>query len=147
MPFPKHRAFAGILLAALCLPACATHEVEPAFRASVFIDDRGISIPLPPPSLIDEPQQEVEVQGEVVGLDDEASGLVVHIMDGASGAEIDVPLEDGSTSFLGTGLSIDLTDNCLELWLADDDGREGDHSYYKAVIDESGTMISVIEGC
>lgn len=147
MSFAPYRAIAGFLLATLCMPACVVHEAEPAFRASVLIDDRGISIPLPPPSLIDEPEQEVEVQGEVVGLDEGATGLVVRIVDSTGGAELDVPLEDGSSTFHGAGLTIDLSDNCLELWLVDTDGREGEHSEYEAVIDESDGSVTVVEGC
>ena len=106
-----HRAIAlGVLLG---VGACATHEVEPAFRASVLIDDRGISVPLPPPSLVDEPQQDVEVQGEVVGLEGDASGLVVRILDNVSGSELEATL-DADDMFRVEGLGIDLTDNCIE---------------------------------
>jgi len=142
-----HRAFAGFVLSTLALGACASHEAKPVFRASVFIDDRGISIPLPPPSLVDEPEQEVDVEGEVVGDALELDGLVVRIVDHRGGAELDVPLEEGSTSFHGSGLAIDLSDNCIELWLVDAEGREGERADYQAVIDASGQAIEVVEGC
>lgn len=141
-----HRAFAGFVLSSLALGACVAHDPEPAFRASVLIDDRGISIPLPPPSLVDEPEQEVDVEGEVINLGAGHDGLVVRIADQTGGAELDVPL-DGSNAFHAEGLAIDLSDNCIELWLVDADGREGEHARYQALIDASGESIEVSEGC
>jgi hypothetical protein len=113
----------------------------------VLIDDRGISIPLPPPSLVDEPEQDVDVDGEVIGLPDDPTGLMVRIVDSAGGAELDVPLADGSATFHGEGLAIDLSDNCIELWLVAADGREGDRNQYRAIIDASGQSIEVADGC
>jgi hypothetical protein len=143
-----HRAFAGVVLPTLgLLLACVSHDPEPAFRASVLIGDRGISIPLPPPSLVDAPEQEVDVEGEVLGVHEHVDGLVVRIVDHAGGAELDVPLVDGSTAFHAEGLAIDLSDNCLELWLVDADGREGERAQYRALIDATGQAIEVSEGC
>ena len=142
-----HRAFAGFVLATLCLGGCVSHSPEPAFRAAVLIDDRGISIPLPPPSLVDEPEQDVDVDGEVIGLPDDPTGLMVRIVDSAGGAELEVPLADGAATFHGEGLAIDLSDNCIELWLVDADGHEGERAQYRAIIDASGQSIEVAEGC
>jgi len=139
-------AFAGFVLSTLGLVACVQHDPEPAFRASVLIDDRGISIPLPPPSLVDEPEQDVDVDGEVIGVA-AVDGLIVRIVDHAGGAELDVPLADGSNAFHAEGLTIDLSDNCIELWLVDAEGREGARAQYQALIDESGESIEVSEGC
>jgi hypothetical protein len=142
-----HRALAGFVLSTLGLGGCAQHDAEPAFRAGVLIDDRGISIPLPPPSLVDEPEQDVDVEGQVIGAVEDLDGLVVHILDQTGGAELDVPLADGVTSFHGEGLAIDLSNNCIELWLVDAEGREGEHVHYRALIDASGQSIEVVEGC
>jgi hypothetical protein len=144
---PVHRAFAGFVLSTLGLAACASHEPQPAFRASILIDDRGISIPLPPPSLVDEPEQAVDVKGEVIGVGEGVEGLVVRIVDHAGGAELDVPLAAGQGSFHGSGLTIDLSDNCLSLWLVDASGREGERTQVQAIIDASGQAIEVAEGC
>lgn len=141
-----HRALAGFVLSSLGLCACVAHHPEPAFRASVLIDDRGISIPLPPPSLVDEPEQEVDVEGEVINLAEGLDGLTVRIADQTGGAELDVPL-DGANAFHAEGLAIDLSDNCIELWLVDADGREGERAQYQALIDASGAAIEVSEGC
>ncbi len=144
---PVHRAFSGFLLATLGMAACVDHQPEPAFRASVLIDDRGISIPLPPPSLVDEPEQEVDVAGEVIGLANGGADLRVHVADRMGGAEIDAGLVEGSHTFHAQGLAIDLSNNCLELWLVDADGREGERTDYRAVIDASGQAIEVFDGC
>ncbi len=145
----RHATCALSLLGALAcglVVGCAQHEAEPAFRASVLIDDRGISIPLPPPSLIDEPKQDVEVEGEVVGLA-APQGVSVVIIDNAGDAEAEIPLASDDGAFRASGLSIDLTDNCLELWLESADGEQGEHQQYRAVIDASGQGIDVIDGC
>lgn len=142
-----HRAVAGLVLSTLGLGACATHEPQPAFRASVLIDDRGISIPLPPPSLVDDPEQEVDVEGEVVGATSSLDGFVVRIVDHVGGADLDVPLEEGSHGFHGSGLLIDLTDNCLEVWLEDAGGHEGERTEVHAIIDASGQAVEVVDGC
>lgn len=137
-----HRAIAlGVLLG---IGACATHEARPAFRASVLIDERGISIPLPPPSLIDEPEQEVEVEGEVVGLDESFEGLRVWIVDEVGGAELEAPL-DQDHGFRGEGLGIDLSNNCLEAWIEDAEGAQGEHRRFQAVISASGQDVEVFE--
>lgn len=145
---PVHRAFAGLVLSTLgLLAACVVHDPAPAFRASVLIDDRGISIPLPPPSLVDEPEQEVDVEGEVIGGAGSLDGFTVRILDQAGGAELEVELTEGSNAFHGQGLTIDLSDNCIELWLVDAEGRQGERTQYQAVIDASGNAIEVSEGC
>jgi hypothetical protein len=146
MPRSMQCAFAGFVLSTLGLGACVQHDPEPAFRASVLIDDRGISIPLPPPSLVDEPEQDVDVEGEVIGRV-LGPGLLVRVVDHAGGAELDMPLIEGSNAFHGEGLAIDLSDNCLELWLVDEEGREGARAQYQAIIDASDESIEVVEGC
>ncbi len=140
-------AFSALLLLAVGASACGVHEAEPAFRATVLIDGRGISIPLPPPSLVDEPEQEVEVEGEVVGLQGGGDGLIVRITDETGGADHEVPLADGDPTFRVEGVQLDLTDNCLEVWLEDVDGNQGDRSAYQVVIEPDGESVSVVEGC
>ncbi|MEM9461597.1 MAG: hypothetical protein AAGF11_45960 [Myxococcota bacterium] len=128
------------------LGACAIHEAEPAFRATAFIGDRGISVPLPPPSLVSEPQQEVHVQGSVFGLEGDGEDLRVHMFDQVGGASAEVPLTADAT-FQAEGLSLDLTDHCLELWVEDAEGQQGEHLTYRAVIGEDDQTIAVVEGC
>ncbi len=147
MPTIMRRALCVLSLAALGASACAVHDAEPAFRATVLIDGRGISIPLPPPSLTAEPQQEVELEGEVIGLDEDGDGLVVRVLEDIGGTDKDVPLAADDSTFVVQGVNLDLTDNCLEVWLEGDDGRQGEHRFYQAVIDESDESVSIVEGC
>jgi hypothetical protein len=133
-----------VLLAGL-LTACAVHEARPAFRSTVWIGDRGISVPLPPPSFYEAPHQEVEVEGQVQHSDDLAAGTEIHIVDNVGDADIVVPLQQGESSFVGR-LELDLSDSCLEVWLVAPDGGEGDRSLYSTRI-VSVDEIEVVEGC
>jgi hypothetical protein len=133
-----------VLLAGL-LTACAVHEARPAFRSTVWIGDRGISVPLPPPSFYEAPHQEVEVEGQVQNADDLAAGTEIHIVDNVGDADIVVPLQQGESSFVGR-LELDLSDSCLEVWLVGPDGAEGDRSLYSTRI-VSVDEIEVVEGC
>lgn len=130
----------------LCLGACAVHDAEPVFRAKAFIGDRGISIPLPPPSLVSEPEQEVDVQGEVLELEDGGKDLTVHLVDVVGGAQVEVPLA-ADASFRAEGLPLDLSDHCLELWVQDAAGNQGEHLEYRAIIAEDEQTLTVVEGC
>lgn len=137
---------------ALCgsLVGCVAHPARPAFRASVFIGDRGISIPLPPPSILKAPKQKVDVDAEIVGDEAVAVDLLAHVVDLHGDAEVSVEVPAGQTGFLAEGLEIDLTDNCLDVWLAGVDGGEGEHALYTAsvVVDgDHGEVIVVSAGC
>ena len=140
---------AGMLLAS----ACARHEADPAFRRSVFIGDRGISVPLPPPSLTAEPEQEVEVEADAVGDDPVLAGTVVHVEDVMGEGFAELELAADTETFVVEGLVVDLRANCLELWLVAPDGRESQHALVHAVIvpddDDEDTLESVatVVGC
>jgi hypothetical protein len=140
---------AGLLLAG----ACAPHEAEPAFRRTVFIDDRGISVPLPPPSLVDAPQQDVDVDAQALGEDPVLAGTMAHVEDMMGDGTAELELPEGAQHFTIEGLPVDLTDNCLELWLVAPDGREGEHVVVHAEIvpddDDEDTLESIAtkSGC
>jgi hypothetical protein len=133
---------ASVGLAGCGLTGCASHEPKPAFRGAVAIDDRGISIPLPPPSLIDAPQQEVEIEGQVTGPD-RLAGTTVHVVDNRGDADVEVALDD-SAQFV-TWMVIDLTDNCLEFWVEAPDGQQGQHTLFSASIDEDEQVVVVAD--
>lgn len=126
--------------------ACATHEPRPAFRRGVLIDDRGISVPLPPPSLLDAPKVDVEVQGSLPGADELALGTVIHLDDLDGDARVSADVDAATASFVLADISIDLTANCLELWLEAPDGRESDRTMVHAAIAEDDTVVTVA-GC
>ncbi len=133
----------GLALAALGTLAAACNDPAPvqAHRNAVVIGDRGISIPLPPPSVLQAPQQEVEVRGELEGSVGE--GAEVRIVDNDGGDEASVPAE--GLGFTAT-LEVDLTAACLEAWVVDADGAESSRRLYSTVIEDDET-IRVVAGC
>jgi hypothetical protein len=148
--FPERTMHTSIAIALMGLlgasVACAVHEPKPVFRAGVIIGERGISVPLPPPSLVDAPTQEVEVEGEVIGDEAVPEGTVVHLLESVGGEEATVELTSGAKQFVA-GLRLDLTDNCLELWLETPDGRMSDEpARFHAVITEEDD-VAAEQGC
>lgn len=132
-----------LAIAATSLLGCNDPQPVQAFRSTVFIGDRGISIPLPPPSVLSAPQQEVDVDGSVEGMDLVAAE--VHLVDNLGGDQTVVPVEDDGTSFRAT-IEVDLTDSCLETWVVDGEGNEGQRRFFSTRVDEDDT-ITVLEGC
>jgi len=130
--FMSRRITAVCVLAVIA--ACTVHEPRPAFRRGVFVDDRGISVPLPPPSFMAEPEQEVDVEGQVPGEDPLEPGTILHIedLDGTSVSSTEVDVDE--QGFVVEAFFIDLTANCLELWLESPDGRESERVQVHAVI-------------
>lgn len=144
----------GLLLVGVVLgTACAQHEASSAFRRTVFVGDRGISVPLPPPSLIDAPKQDVDVHADALGDDPVLAGTVAHVEDAMGESADELELAADAHAFVIEGLSIDLTQNCLELWLVAPDGRESQHVLVHAVIvpddDDADALetISTVPGC
>jgi hypothetical protein len=127
------------------LAACATHDGRPAFRAALAIGERGISVPLPPPSLRDAPRQKIDVHATVVG-DEVPAEAKAWVVDLRGEAEAIVPLH-GAAEFSADGLVVDLEDNCLELWIEDEDGSEGEHSFFSAAIAYDDVHVTVVDGC
>jgi hypothetical protein len=140
----RRRLLGGLLLAGL-VTACAVHEARPVFRSTVWIGDRGISVPLPPPSFYEAPHQEVEVEGQVQHADALAAGTEVWIVDSFGDAEVAYPLAEGESSFVAI-LEIDLSESCLEVWLVAPGGEEGERSLYSTRI-LAADEIEVVEGC
>lgn len=139
----KSRLACALVMLSLGL-GCAVHDPRPAFRYAVSIGDRGISVPLPPPSLLDEPKQEVEVSGEVDAQGEVAAGTVVHIVDLEGRDAVEVELPEGERSFAAL-MDIDLTANCLETWVDGPDG-ESERRHFRAELEDARTIV-VVEGC
>lgn len=137
---------AALALVALAVVACATHEPRPAFRRGVLIDDRGISVPLPPPSLIDAPKVDVEVEGSLPGADALTLGTVIHLDDIEGDARVTADIDVTTAAFAIDDVTIDLTANCLELWLEAPDGRESERTLVHAEIDGDDGVVTV-PGC
>lgn len=135
------RSIASLFVVGVLAAGCNDPAPVAAHRSAVLIGDRGISIPLPPPSVLQAPQQEIEVQGALEGIFDE--GSEVRIVDTAGGDEASVS-PDGA-SFTAT-LEVDLTDVCLETWVVDADGVESERRSYSALV-EADDSIRVVSGC
>lgn len=117
------RHIALLLLVGVGLPACARYTARPAYSYRISIGDRGISVPLPPPSLRDQPKQAVDVQGQVTG-DKLAQGTELQLVDNRGEAKTRVPV-DAQTGRFSLSIEVDLSDTCLELWLVTPEGDDG----------------------
>jgi hypothetical protein len=141
------------MLAVAATVACATHEPIPVFRSGVFVGERGISVPLPPPSLTAEPKQEVDLEGMVGGDEAPEDGTVLQIVDNRGDGTATLPVE--SLEFYAERVMvIDVTDSCLELWLVAPDGAQGEHALYSTRVieheDDAAPRpdeVEVVPGC
>lgn len=133
------------LVALTVTAACAVHEPVPVFRSGVFVSDRGISVPLPPPSLTAMPKQDVDVEGTVLGEDEVRAGTIVHVVDNRGDGTVEAELGDSERDFT-VSLTIDVSDSCLEIWLETPDGSESMRSLFSTRIVDDQT-VEVIEGC
>lgn len=137
-------------LAALYLAlgtACNAHPIG-GYDDGPQIDKRGISVPVPPPSLWDAPVQAVQVEGELGDGDPEpqTSVFLIDTVGGYNGFVIAEP--DGSFLFEYPNLvDIDLTDNCLEVW-SEEPGPYGEmslHSFFHVYIDPDDDQALITE--
>lgn len=109
------------------------------------IDKRGISVPVPPPSLWDMPIRTVTVEGQLGDSEPEPM-TVVFIQDTFQDAGLFVEANpDGSFKF--EDMQIDLTQNCLEVWSEEPGayGRMSVHSFFRASIDPEDPSLIVTE--
>lgn len=136
-----------VLLAttALAGAACTSHPAVPAFRSLAQLPDRGIAVPIPPPSALAIPEEPVEatVFGNIVAMDDVAAGTVVHVEDTVGGDYGSTEQGDGEVEFEIAGIDLLLLDHCLELWVESPDGRSSETSSYHAEVevDDAGAPI------
>ena len=102
------------------------------------ITERGISVPVPPPSLTAEPKQAVNIEGQL-GVAEPEMGTRVYVWDAYSeGIPGAIVLANPDGSFLFEGFELDLTMNCLEVYSEEPGayGSESVHSFFVASIDE-----------
>lgn len=135
----------GVAVAGLCASACAQHGVRPAFRSAIVVDERGIFVPLPPPSFTAAPIQNVQLRAEIVGLDPIEVGTIAYVVDERGPAEVEVLLEEDAVTF-SAELEIDLRDHCLQAWLVAPDGAVSEiHRVHAEVIDDR--ELETLAGC
>ena len=127
------------------LGACAVHEPVPVVRSAIFVGDRGITVPLPPPSLTATPEQEVEVEGEIDGPTQLEAGTVVRVVDNRGSADVVYELSPDERTFSVT-MRIDVTDSCLELWLETPKGQRSAPTLVSTRV-VSQQDVAVVDGC
>ncbi len=128
---------------------CNEHPVV-NFAQGPFIDDLGISVPVPPPSLTAAPVQRVDIEGQLASANPEPK-TVVYLQDAYGDLGVFVyAAPDGSFTF--QGVEINLQENCLELWSEGPGpyGKESVHAFYQARIDDDDQTIRttpLFRGC
>lgn len=138
-----------VLVAALAaLGACNSTII--VHTDGPFIDEHGISVPVPPPSFSAEPVQYVEVEGEL-GVDAPVPRTTVYLYEATSERGYFVHADDAG-KFQFVGVLLDLTDNCLEVWSEEPgpDGKKSVHSFFTATIgpdDQSIITEQLMAGC
>jgi hypothetical protein len=95
---------------------------------------RGITIPLPPPSIVDEGLVTIDVEGGIP-LGFEGPGTKAFLYE--KGTDRGYFVYADETTFTIYDVLVDIGDNCLESWFVDGiDGSESTVVNYKAVIAE-----------
>ncbi len=115
-----------------------------------YIDENGISVPVPPPSLTAEPVQFVEIAG-TLGITMPKDMTTAYLFEGTSGRGYFVYADD-TGNFLFKGVQLDLNDNCLEVWYEEPgkDGRSSEHSFFVASIADDDVSVLAMQwngGC
>ncbi len=97
-------------------------------------DFRGITIPIPPPSLMASPEIEIDVDGTVPS--NAGSGTEVYLFESTSARGYFTVADPETGAFVIEEVDVNLEDNCIRLWYVDGgDGEQSDSSYYKAYIE------------
>lgn len=95
---------------------------------------RGITIPLPPPSIAQEVLVSIDVEGSIP-LGFEGEGTRAFLYEKGTGRGYFVYAQD--MSFTVYDVLVDIDDNCLESWFVDAvDGEESTAVHYKVVLGE-----------
>lgn len=136
------------LLALALVTACnATLLVQ---TDGPYIDETGISVPVPPPSLTAAPVQLVDIEGSLeIGMPKPKTEVYLYEGTRARGYFV-YASEVGEFTF--TSVQLDLTDNCLEVWYEEPgaEGRHSEHSFFTAKIgadDQSVVVDQLMGGC
>ena len=146
--FPTRRLLlSGLLIAASGLLGCAPFGDPFVYAAPTF---RGISVPIPPPSLTAEPVQEVDIEGST-NLMNPVPQTLIYLYEHRTDQGYFVFADDtGDFSF--TEVKLDLTNNCMQVWFEEpgEDGKTSEDGFYQASIAEDDQSIDFEElklGC
>ena len=140
---------AALVLLSLAFGAGCNSHLLTNQDAGPQIAETGISVPVPPPSLKLMPVQRVDIEGDIGGTS-EPEGSTVYLRETRRGlpGQFVAPELDGS--FFFEGVELDLTDNCIEIWLMDAEAQASVHSFYTASIgddDQSVVTSQLFNGC
>ena len=135
------------LLSALALAGCAPFGAPFVYSAPTF---RGISVPIPPPSLAAEPVQDVDIEGST-NLMDPVPQTLVYLYEHRSDQGHFVFADDAG-DFKFTEVALDLTNNCIQVWFEEpgEDGKTSEDGFYQANIAEDDQSVDFEElqlGC
>ena len=133
---------------------CNAHSIG-GFDDGPQIDEHGISVPVPPPSLWAAPIQRVVIEGQL-GISAPEPMTEVFVLDARredGGFNGVYAASDGSFRFDGpNAVEIDVTNNCLEVW-SEGPGVNGEmslHSFFRVTIaedDQSLLTEQFFSGC
>jgi len=134
-------------LATAPLPGCGPFGTPFVYSAPGF---RGISVPIPPPSLTLAPVQKVDMDGSL-NLMDPIPETLVYLYEHRSDQGYFVFADDAG-NFEFTEIEIDLSNNCIQLWFEEpgEDGKISEDGFYRANIAEDDQSVDVEElqlGC
>lgn len=142
--FPRVLLVASLVAATACNATIITRTDGP------FIGEKGISVPVPPPSLTAAPVQFVEVAGSL-GVSSVPPMTITFLYESTSARGYFV-YADEAGNFLFEGVELDLNDNCLEVWFEEPgpEGKKSEHSFFVASIgedDQSVVTAQIGGGC
>jgi hypothetical protein len=102
---------------------------------------RGITIPLPPPSIVDEGLVTIDVEGGIP-LGFQGPGTRAFLYEQGTGRGYFVYAE--TQSFMINDVLVDIEDNCLESWFVDGiDDEESSSVNYKVVLAEGEACMDI----
>ena len=137
------------LLTSLVLGTGCNSHLLTSPDAGPQIGDRGISVPVPPPSLKLMPVQLVDIEGEIGAMAGEP-GVRVFLQETQRGLPGQFVFLEDDGSFFFEGVEVDLTDNCIEVWSEDAEGQSSVRSFYRASIDVDDQSVlteQLFNGC
>lgn len=140
----------ALVLALAFGTACTDHlPVSPDDGPQILAS--GISVPVPPPSLLAAPLQAVDIDGEL-GDSAVADGTQVFLRDAIQGDPGYFIVAEPDGSFHFKGVLLDLSNNCIEIWSEEPgpDGAQSMTSFYRAKIaedDQSVIAEQFFSGC
>ncbi len=143
-----HRLSALFAMSLVLGTGCNSHPVG-NFDDGPQITARGISVPVPPPSLKLMPVQRVDIEGEI-DSNAEVEGTRVFLRETRRGVQGQYVLPEQDRSFFFEGVEVDLTDNCIEVWTEDFEAKASLHSFFVASIDvddQSVVTVQDLGGC